>query len=108
LSQQFQDMCPKCGRIISGSTAKALKQNMALHLAKHEIDSKPEAPHEYLQYATEQARGDAALILREEIATVVDKRLNANSIYIRVRSASGKEAVLQYDVTSKRLLSHNP
>jgi len=108
LSQQFQEECPKCGRMMSGSTANALKQNMALHLSEHEIEPKQEMAHEFLPYAAEQAKGDAALVLREEIATIVDKRYEANSVYIRVRSASGKEVILQYDAISKRLLSHNP
>jgi hypothetical protein len=38
MSEQFQEKCPKCGRIITANSENTLKLDMAMHLKWHELN----------------------------------------------------------------------
>lgn len=97
----------KCGQIVSGPTAVTLKVDMREHLKKHGIEAKRQVMFEALPQVEEQAKKDASKILGSAIATVVDNWIDTNYVYVRVRSGSGNETVMQYDAVTKRLIGHS-
>ncbi len=57
----------------------------------------------------EAAKKDASKFLKKEegTATVVNKLIQDNTAYIILRS-NGKEITIQYDLTTRKMLWHNP
>jgi hypothetical protein len=81
---------------------------MATHVTKHEVEAREDVTFKAIPQVVEQAKSDATGILASNSATVVDKWMDTDYVYVRVRSPSGEETVLKYDAATKRLIGHDP